>query len=28
MVWNPKYRPKLPAELKRYAKPYVPAAKY
>ncbi len=28
MDWNPKFRPKLPPELKRYAKPYTPVPKF
>lgn len=28
MTWNPKYRPKLPKELKKYAKPYVRRPNY
>jgi hypothetical protein len=28
MTWNPKYRPKLPAHLKKYAKPYVRPPNY
>jgi len=28
MDWNPKHRPKLPADLKRYAKPYAAPAKF